>query len=134
MKTIYSTMLTLLCLTSLALAMPRVAYAQEPVTLTDEQQSYTLQDTQLAYLEDPTAQLTIEQILSPEWADSFIVYPTANPSFPKTNSVYWFRLHLTNKTLQRDWRLEVIKPNSRAATALSAKWWANHGVATGCRL
>jgi len=78
----------------------------KPVILTDAQDKYPL-GLHLEILEDPTAELTIEDVSTPEYATQFIPSQTENPKFGFTLSAIWVRFRLRNETLQtNEWRLE----------------------------
>ncbi|MGW8226536.1 MAG: 7TM diverse intracellular signaling domain-containing protein, partial [Anaerolineales bacterium] len=63
--------------------------------------------THLEILEDPQADLTIEDVSSPEYDSQFVQSQTTVPNYGFTDSVYWVRLRLNNQTRQNDeWLLE----------------------------
>ena len=79
----------------------------KPLILTDEQGEYPL-GLHLELLEDPSRELTIEEVSSPEFESRFTLSQEAVPNYGFTNSVYWVRLRLDNETHQTDeWLLEV---------------------------
>jgi len=81
--------------------------AQGPVVLTDEQDEYPL-GLHLGILEDPTRQLTIEDVASPEFDRQFV--PNQSPEFNLglVDSVYWARFQVNNQTDQtNEWWLEI---------------------------
>ena len=90
------------------------AFAQEdepprrgPVILTDEQGEYRL-GPHLEILEDPSGQLTIQEVTSPEFEGQFTPSQAAAPDFGYTQSAYWVRFDLKNETRGTDeWLLEV---------------------------
>ena len=85
--------------------------AQDPLVLTDEQGEYSL-GRYLDILEDPTGELTIEDVTSPEYDSQFVRSQVAVPNYGFTDSAYWLRLRLRNKTnLTNQWLLEVNFPN-----------------------
>ncbi len=78
----------------------------EPLILTDQQDEYPL-GLNLEILEDPTGELTIEDVTSPEFAPRFVPSQVPVPNYGFTDSVYWVRLHLDNQTQQtNEWLLE----------------------------
>lgn len=88
--------------------------AQEPVILTDEAGKYPL-GLHLSYLEDPTGQLTIEDVTSPGLAGQFIPSNEKIPNFGVTSSAYWVRFQLVNQaSASTQWRLEVDFPSIHA--------------------
>ena len=79
----------------------------KPIILTDEQGEYPL-GLHLEILEDPTGELTIEEVTSPEYAEQFLPSEHEVPNFGFTDSVYWVRFRATNNTQQQKrWRLEM---------------------------
>ena len=79
----------------------------EPLTLTDDQGQYPL-GLHLEILEDPSGELTIEQVTSPELDSQFIPSPVEVPNYDYTDSAYWVRINLDNETSQaNEWLLEV---------------------------
>jgi hypothetical protein len=77
------------------------------VILTDGQGEYPL-GLYLEILEDPTGQLTIEDITSPEYNTRFRPRQQAVPNLGFTDSVIWTRLRLRNEaSLNRQWWLEI---------------------------
>ncbi len=79
----------------------------EPLILTDEQGKYPL-GLHMEILEDPSGSLTIEEVSSPKFDTQFVPSETEAPNYGFTNSVYWVRLSLDNKTLHTvEWLLEV---------------------------
>lgn len=62
----------------------------------------------LELLEDPGGELTIEEVSSPAYETQFVPSQEAVPNFGFTDSVYWARLRLDNKTQQIDeWLIDV---------------------------
>jgi PAS domain S-box-containing protein len=62
----------------------------------------------LAILEDPGGQLTIDDVTSAAYAGQFTPSQSGQPDFGYTDSAYWVRFHVQNKTSRlNDWRLEV---------------------------
>ena len=89
-------------------------YAQEgddspvaPVILTDEQDSYPL-GFHLEILEDPSGELTIEDVTSPAYAEQFSPSQVDIPNYGFSDSAYWVRLRLSNNSQEADqWFLGV---------------------------
>ena len=85
----------------------------DPVILTDEQDSYPL-GLHLEILEDPSGELTIEDVASPEYSARFAPSETDVPNFGFTDSAYWVRFQLDNQTQQADeWLLEIGFANTQ---------------------
>jgi hypothetical protein len=80
-------------------------HAQNTLILTDEQGEYPL-GLYLEILEDPSGQLTIEQVTSSDYDDQFVPSQEKVPNFGYTNSVYWVRFRLKDEA-QQQWRLEM---------------------------
>ena len=80
--------------------------AQEPLTLSDGWEQYPI-GLHVAYLEDPTGQLTVEQVASPAFETKFRSSHQQTLNFRLTNSAYWLRVQMKNQsTLHDDWLLE----------------------------
>jgi len=80
---------------------------QEPLILTDEQGKYPL-GGYVDILEDPSGELTIDEVTSPEYAARFEPSQEAVPNYGFTESVFWLRLRLYNETSLIDqWLLET---------------------------
>jgi nitrate/nitrite-specific signal transduction histidine kinase/PAS domain-containing protein len=98
--------------TDLNLYTPAFAQSSGPaisptLTLTDAQGQYPL-GLYMSLFEDPSASLSIEQASSPAYAARFIPSRVETPSYPPSDSTYWVRLHLDNRTRQTNkWLLEV---------------------------
>ncbi|MFO8048734.1 MAG: 7TM-DISM domain-containing protein, partial [Desulfosudaceae bacterium] len=85
-------------------ACPQVG-AQSAVTLTDSRSEYDL-TRHMAYLEDPSGELTIDEVASPAHADRFTDSRFRTPSFGFTDSVYWVRFKAINRAgPDIQWRL-----------------------------
>ena len=85
-------LLTLL-LATLALCHTAV-FAAEPAIVIDDQFTERTIGLDLSILEDPTAQLTLQDIRSAEFANQFTPSTKPNPSFGYTKSAYWARFTL----------------------------------------
>jgi len=89
------------------LAWPRLVWAQEPLVLTDSRQAYPLGGSHVAYLEDSSRQLTLEQVMALD-AGQWQISPDAVPSLGYTNSAYWFRFELTPQVVENNaWFLDI---------------------------
>lgn len=88
-----------------------------PVVLEDKTQRYSL-GPYLAYLEDPSGTLSIEEVSSSEWSAAFTPSTKDVLNFGITDSVYWVRFELqvppSNSTtwlidtLRNDWRIAQL--------------------------
>lgn len=111
-------LIALVLLSSLILAGSTSFYAQvgeaagsDPVILTDRQDEYPL-GLHLEILEDPTGELTVEDVSSPEFDSRFAPSLVDNPNFGFTESAYWVRLPLQNDSQEQDrWLLDVAFAN-----------------------
>jgi signal transduction histidine kinase/DNA-binding response OmpR family regulator len=65
----------------------------------------------LAFLEDPTHALSIEEVAAPGNAGRFMVSQSAAPNFGFTTSTYWFRLPLRNESREQSFLLELGYPH-----------------------
>jgi hypothetical protein len=84
-----------------------------PVVLNDEQERYPL-GLHLEILEDPSGELTIEDVDSPEFDSQFVPSQVEVPNYGFTESAYWVRLHLIDETgLTDHWLLEVRFANTQ---------------------
>ena len=89
------------------------ASTAEPVVLTDEQGQYPL-GLHLEILEDPSGELTIEDVTSPAFDSQFIPSQVAVPNYGYTDSAYWVRVSLDNETLYtNEWLLEIGFANTQ---------------------
>jgi signal transduction histidine kinase len=83
------------------------------LVLTDSQEKYPL-GLYMDILEDPGGHLTIQDVSSTAFDGQFIRSQEQDPNYGFTQSVYWVRLTLENKTSQTDkWWLEVDFPNTQ---------------------
>ncbi|MDM8520838.1 7TM diverse intracellular signaling domain-containing protein [Anaerolineales bacterium HSG6] len=102
----YSTIKYSLLTVIFVLILPRTLSAQESLTLYNGQEEYLL-GLHVAYLEDPTGQLTIEQVTATELKDQFQPSDQSVLNFRLTNSAYWLRVQIQNQSAQSDdWLLE----------------------------
>jgi signal transduction histidine kinase len=84
-----------------------------PVVLTDGQGQYPL-GLHLEILEDPSGELTIEDVTSPAFESQFKPSQVAVPNFGYTDSAYWVRVRLDNETLYtNEWLLEIGFANTQ---------------------
>lgn len=112
MSLIQRRMLLLLCLIPfLSLSGPKVAQAQGPLILTERQGEYKV-GKYLTYLEDPSGNLTIEDVTSPKYAPQFRQRNEEVPNFGFTNSAYWMRFEVRNQARPTTlWLLELAFGN-----------------------
>jgi signal transduction histidine kinase len=98
-------------LTALLAWMPALAQTgdpptAEPLVLSDEQDQYPL-GFNLDILRDPGGELTIDEVISPEYEAQFFPSQAAVPIFGFTRDVFWVRFRLDNETRQTvHWLLE----------------------------
>ena len=77
------------------------------VILGDDQGRYRL-GPHMQILEDPSGELGIQEVTSPEFEGQFTPSQAAAPGFGFTRSVYWARFRVKNETLGADeWLLAV---------------------------
>ena len=101
-------------------AITRAAMAQTsnlatpvPLILTDEQGEYPL-GLHMEILEDPGGKLTIEDVSSPAFDSKFTPSQVETPIYGFTDSAYWVRLNIHNKTSLTDlWLLEIGYPHTQ---------------------
>ena len=87
--------------------------APKPLILTDEQGEYPL-GLHMDILEDPSGELTIEDVSSPSFDSQFTPSQVEAPIYGYTDSVYWVRMNLDNQTRQTDkWLLEMDFSNTQ---------------------
>jgi len=78
-----------------------------PVVLTDEQGQYPL-GLYLELLSDPTRQLTIEEVTSPDYEAQFVASREEVPNFGYTTSAIWRRFRIRNEARQKSqWLLSL---------------------------
>lgn len=78
-----------------------------PLILTDGQVQYSL-SLYLEVLEDPSGELTIHDVASPEYDGRFTPSQEKAPNYGITGSAYWVRFRARNETEQAgDWLMEV---------------------------
>lgn len=84
---------------------------QGPLILTERQGAYPL-GLHMDILEDPSGELTIQDVVSPEFDSQFKPSTAEIPIYGYTDSAFWLRLNLKNiSQLTYQWLLEVIFPN-----------------------
>ncbi len=87
--------------------LPAWGYVEKPVILTDEQYHYPL-GFHLAFLEDTTRTLTIDDVTASQYADRFMPGSEEVPNFGIGPVVYWIRIPMKNETRHiNDWRLRI---------------------------
>lgn len=85
-----------------------------PLNLSDEQGEYLL-GFHMAYLEDPTGSLTIEQVSNSPYLDQFTPAQSHPLNLGLTQSTYWLRFQVDNQTtLPTQWLLEMQFPSLHA--------------------
>ena len=85
-------------------------HAQEALVLEPGVGHYPL-GPYIAILEDPSRELTIEDVASAEYADRFESVNDPVPNFGYTRSVYWVRLRVARSEFaERTWLLECANP------------------------
>lgn len=105
-STLLFTVMVTLILCGTALAQTSQPPTPEPLVLTEEQGRYPL-GLHLELLEDPSGELSIEDVSSPQFDSQFIPSQVEVPNYGFTDSVYWVRLRLENQTdLSEEWLLE----------------------------
>lgn len=76
------------------------------VILSDDQSRYPL-GLSLEILEDPSRELTIEDVTSPEYADQFLPSQVDVPNLGFSDSAFWVRVPLRNESQLTQWLLDV---------------------------
>ena len=109
MKNIISQVFIGICLnliTIFCLSVP--TQAQETLLLSDKQSKYPLGEY-LEILEDPTGDLSINDVTSTEYETRFIACREKVPNFGFTKSAYWVRFCIRNETRvnSQQWRLAL---------------------------
>jgi signal transduction histidine kinase len=85
----------------------------DSLVLTDTQTRYPL-GLKLDILEDPSGELTIEDVSSPAVSGQFTASKKAVPNFGYTDSAYWVRFILDNKSRKTtEYLLEMSFPNTQ---------------------
>jgi two-component system, sensor histidine kinase LadS len=80
--------------------------ASNTVTLTDSENEYEV-SAAMEIMEDPTGQLTIDDILSGRHESRFVPSLRANPQKPQSKSSYWLRFTLHSSSQHDNWLLEL---------------------------
>lgn len=84
--------------------------------LHDGQEEYLL-GLHMAYLEDPSQSLGIDQVSSTEYADRFIPGKMDILNFGLKDSAYWLRFTIKNEsTLEEHWLLELARPSMNSVS------------------
>jgi signal transduction histidine kinase len=110
-KALILTLMVTLFLCGTALAQISDPPPQEPLRLTDDQGEYPL-GLHLEILEDPSGELTIDSVSSPEFDSQFTPNQVAVPNIGFTESATWVRFDVQNESRTIDqWLLEVAFPN-----------------------
>ncbi len=101
----------LVLLIAFSLAPGVQAQPKDPIVLTDDRGEYPL-GLHLEILKDPTGELTIEQVSSPEYDGRFTPSQKEAPKYGFTDSAYWVRFRVRSEASStRQWRLELEFPN-----------------------
>jgi signal transduction histidine kinase/CheY-like chemotaxis protein len=91
-------------------SLPVWGYSENPVVLTDEQHHYSL-GLHVAYFEDPTGALTIDDVTTPQYADRFTPSSEEVLNLGIKSVVYWIRIPIKNEAQHiNDWRLKIESP------------------------
>jgi PAS domain S-box-containing protein len=114
MRLFVAVALVLASLTLSLIGMTRIVRAQggdpmqsvPPVVLTDEQEEYPL-PSNLEILRDPTRQLTVQDVSSPEYSDRFVPNSKKIPNLGMTQDAVWVRLRVRNDSASNTWRLAM---------------------------
>ncbi len=93
-------------LTLLFLCITTQLSALEAVDLSDVKEKYSL-NLSLEVLEDQTKALTINDVHSEKYSHKFVLNKKQSPNFGFTDSAYWVRFKLNNKSRNREWLLEM---------------------------
>jgi hypothetical protein len=111
---------TLVLISMLALWMPALAQGGDgdnppPLILSDDQTMVRL-GRYMQILEDPTGELTIQDVSSSEYSNKYIASKVEAPNFGYSSSTYWVRFQLRFVSanggclcLQTDWRFETFR-------------------------
>lgn len=97
---------------------PAWAVPEDTVKVTPAQQELFLTDNLYSMLEDPSGQLSIRNIRSPEWDRRFKQLSSSNqpPNIQHVNSAYWLRLTLRQPPTQAEaWYLELYDSHTSRA-------------------
>ena len=102
------------------------AFAAEPAIVIDDQFTQRAIGLDIDIYEDKTAQLSLEDIRSPEVSDKFISSTNENPNFHYTNSAYWARFSLLdNRSSEKLKKLTIYLTLAYAPTDFTELWCAN---------
>ncbi len=101
-----------LCACAILLILPVAALTapapadSPPLILTDEADALPLAD-RLEFLPDPTGELTLADVTSPEYASRFSATPRENSDRTLSRTAYWARFTLRNESSQGLWLLDL---------------------------
>ncbi len=103
------------------------AFAAEPAIVIDDQFTERTIGLNLSLLEDPTAQLTLQDIRRAEFANKFTRSTKPNPSFGFTQSAYWARFILDDarSSSRPHADLPLMLTLAYAQTDFAELWCAN---------
>jgi two-component system, sensor histidine kinase LadS len=86
-----------------------IGAAQRPVAIDDDVQQYIFSFQEIEYLEDVTGALTIDEISSPTFSESFSASPTFSPENYNRSSAYWYRIRVKHNALStHEWKIEFF--------------------------
>ena len=102
-------------------------FANEPSIVIDDNFTERAIGLDLAILEDPTAQLTLDDVRSAEYASQFKLSTKQNPSFGYTQSAYWarFTIEYTRSPNRPYADLPLMLTLAYAQTDFAELWCAN---------
>jgi len=94
------------CLLKICFILTKLNYFQKDFELEAGQKNYNLNST-LEVLEDPSRELSFQQIQTEPLAERFVPISESGNSFGYSESAYWIRLRVKNSsTVPGEWRLE----------------------------
>ena len=82
------------------------AFASKTVSLSDSENEYAVSEV-MDIMEDGSAMLTIDDILSGKYDSRFRPSPSRNPGQAQSDSHFWLRFTLHNSSSHDDWLLEL---------------------------
>ena len=81
-----------------------------PIILADQKAFYQL-GSSAEFLVDPEWKLTLEDVLDETHQKRFLPVQQTVPNSPFTESAYWLRVPITNRSKRRDWLFEIGWPH-----------------------
>ena len=82
---------------------------QDAVILSDDTEIYSI-GNKLFFYKDELNELGIDGIVSPKYENQFILNGSKSPNFGRTRATVWAKFHVRNKSLKKDWLLEIEYP------------------------